>query len=84
MRKQSELIKERLGQVMLQDRIGNLETLLTVLKSDITMLLSNYMVLSAGAVEIILDASESGSYEFMIKAHSDRLINPGRMLGTEP
>ena len=82
MRKQSELIKERMRQVMLQDRVSGIETLLAVLKSDITALLSNYMALDFNAVEITADTFESdlGVYEFVIKARTNRLIAPGRMI----
>ena len=80
MRKQSEIIKERLKQVMLQDRVGGVETLLTILKSDATALLSNYMALESGIVEITAEILESGGYEFVIKARTNRLIAPGRMI----
>ena len=82
MRKQSELIKERLAQVMLQDRVSGIETLLTILKSDLTALLSNYMALDFNAVEITAEMSDSGSggYEFVVKVRTNRLINPGRMI----
>jgi len=67
---------------MLQDRRPGLETLLAVVKSEVSMLLSNYMSLSEGsnAVEIVLDAFESGDYQFTIKARADRLFDAGKML----
>ncbi|MCL2796688.1 MAG: cell division topological specificity factor MinE [Firmicutes bacterium] len=82
MRKQSELIKERMRQVMLADRVSGIETLLTVLKSDVTAVLSNYMALDFNAVEITADTdeSDSGGYEFTIKVRTNRLIAPGRMI----
>ena len=80
MKKQSELIKERLKQVMLSDRIGGFETLLTVLKSDLVGLLSNYMSLQADAVGIVLDLEADGTYTFSLTARTDRLIEPGRMI----
>ena len=78
--KQSDLIKERLRQVMLNDRVGGIETLLTVLKSDLKTLLLNYMTLDANDVQITADLLESGGCEFIIKARAERLIDPGKML----
>ena len=78
--KQSELIKDRLKQAVLQRNTVGAETLLRVLKSDLTVLFSDYMSLEQGAVEIVLEATPDGKYEFTVKAKADRLIETGRMI----
>jgi len=80
MQKQNELIKERLKNVMMGDRIEGFETLLTVLKSDLSVLLGNYMHLGAEGLKIQLEVKDNGEYILNITASTDRLIEPGKML----
>ena len=80
MEKQARLIKDRLHRVVQEDRRPGIETLLTVLKSDISGVLSNYMSLGADALEIFLDTFENGDYEFTFKARTGRIIEAGKMI----
>jgi len=77
---QKELIKERLNRVMLSDKIDGLETLLTVLKSDLKALLANYMTLDDDALKIGLEILPNNGYELGVKVVTNRLIEPGRMV----
>ena len=78
--KQRELINNRLKSLMLSDRVEGLETILTVIKSDAFLMLSNYMLLENGAIKLELDISDDGQYHLAIKATTNRLIHPGKMI----
>jgi len=80
---QRENIKNRLKSLVLSDRIDGLETLLTVLKSDIKILLSNYMTLDGDSVKLVLDIAPDGKYHFCVNATTARLIDPGKMIAGE-
>lgn len=76
----SQKIKNRLKEVMLNDRLGKIETLLTVVKSDAEQLLSNYMVLEKGEIDVIMEEKLDGTYELSIVAKTKRLIDVGKMI----
>lgn len=79
MKKQSDLIKERLQSVMLFDRGNITDRLLIALKSDLTELLSSYMYVDGDGVSVSIEAGVGGGYELSVKAHADRLIDVGKM-----
>lgn len=76
----TQKIKNRLKEVMLNDRLGKIETLLTVVKSDAEILLSNYMVLEKGELEVIAEEKANGTFEVVIVAKTKRLIEVGKMI----
>jgi len=80
MLKQKDLIKERLSKVMLSDKVDGLETLLTVLKSDLRLLLRDFMTLDDDALKLELNVLDDGKYSFNITANTNRLIEVGRMI----
>lgn len=80
MKKQSELIKERLQSVMLFDRANITDRLLIALKSDLTELLASYMYIGGEGLSVSIEAGADGGYELSVKAHADRLIDVGKML----
>ena len=80
MKKQSDLIKERLQNVMLTDRGNGVDKLLISLKSDILDLLKSYMYTDGDKVNVSLDVSGGGDYLFSITARADRLIDIGKMI----
>ena len=80
MKKQSEWIKDRLQSVMMTDRVSGIETLLTVLRSDIYGLLENYMYITPDDVELVLDAEADGNFTLHITARTGHLIDPGKLL----
>lgn len=79
-KKQSEMIKDRLKNVMITDRVSNIENLLTILKSDLYSLCSNYMYMKPENLHVVLDADSEGGYEFTFKVFTDHLIDAGKMI----
>ena len=79
MKKQSDLIKERLQSVMLFDRGNVSDRLLIALKSDLTELLSSYMYVVGEGVSVSIEADAGGGYELSVRARADRLIDVGKM-----
>jgi len=80
MKKQSQLIVERMRRVMQSQRISGLEPILTALRNDTESLLQHYMAVESGAVKLILDLESDGSYTFTLTAKTNRLIEPGKMI----
>ncbi len=80
MKKQSDLIKERLKNVMLTDRGSGIDKFLTSLKSDVSDLLRSYMYTDADSLNVSLDVRGDGDYELFISARGDRLIDVGKMI----
>ena len=80
MLKQKDIIKDRINKVMLSDRIEGLETLLTVLKSDLKVLLANYMALEDDGFKLALEILPDGKYLLNVSVQTIRLIEPGRMI----
>ncbi len=80
MKTRSELIKERLNNVMLADRGNGTENLITMLKSDILDLLKSYMYTNSENVNVALNVTGNGDYELIVTARGDRLIDVGKMI----
>lgn len=80
MKTQSDLIKERLQNMMLSDRGNGTENLLTMLKSDILDLLASYMYTTSENVNVSLSVIGGGDYEIKITARGDRLIDVGKTI----
>ncbi len=80
MKTRSELIKERLNNVMLADRWNGTENLITMLKSDILDLLKSYMYTNSENVNVALNVTGNGDYELIVTARGDRLIDVGKMI----
>lgn len=76
----TEMIKDRLKNVMLSDRVASVESLLRVLKSDVISLLSNYMYIENEDVQLTLDAEANGEFKVNIQAKTNRLIDAGKMI----
>ncbi len=72
--------KERLGSVVINDKISAIESMLAVLKSETYRLLTNFMYLNEQDLKVYIDVTQSGEYILSIRAVSDKLIDVGRIL----
>jgi hypothetical protein len=79
MKKRNEIIKERMQNIIDGGSGVNLQSLITVLKSDLRFVLSSYMALDGSEPQIIIDADGGGVFTFTIKATTDRLLDYGRL-----
>ncbi len=79
MKKQNELIRERLQHTLITGRLTEPDIFMTALKSDLITLLSDYMSLERESLSAELCAAENGEYELTVKARTSRLIDPGKM-----
>ncbi len=75
--KQSEATVQRLHKVLLGDKIAHPTRVAAVLKSDIFMLISDYMELSKDALKVNLEITTKGQYKLTIEAVSDRVKDLG-------
>lgn len=73
-------VRQRLKNVVMEDKVSAIENMLRVLKSDQYKLLTNYMYLNADDLKVYIDITENGDYILTVKAVTDRLIDIGRML----
>jgi len=80
MQKQNERIKQRLKSVMMGDRVDGLEALLTVLQSDLHVLLGNYMHLKPDSIKLQLEVAQHNVFHLSIQTSADRLIDVGKMI----
>ena len=71
---------ERLKKVVVNDKIGAIESMLRALKSEQYKLLTNYMYLSPDRLKVYIDILENGEYALTVRAVTDRLIDIGRVL----
>lgn len=77
--KQSELIKERVKNVMISDRSRNVEKVIRVLRSDVYDLLKDYFNLQSEDLNIKIEQGEDG-YCVKIIALTDRILDCGNIL----
>ena len=71
---------ERLRKVVVNDKIGAIESMLRAMKSEQYKLLTNYMYLNPDRLKVYIDILENGEYALTVRAVTDRLIDIGRML----
>lgn len=71
---------ERLKKVVVNDKIGAIESMLRALKSEQYKLLTNYMYLNPDRLKVYIDILENGEYALTVRAVTDRLIDIGRVL----
>lgn len=74
----NEQIVNRLKNVMLADRSMSAESYLRIVRSDLYMLLNNYMVLEKEDLETSLETDETGMFYLTVRAKTPRLIDAGR------
>ncbi len=72
--------KERLGSIVINDKISAIESMLTVLKSETYKLLTNFMYLNEQDLKVYIDLTSNGEYLLSIRAVTDKLIDVGRLL----
>ena len=72
--------KERLGSIIINDKISAIESMLSVLKSETYKLLTNFMYLNEQDLKVYVDVTKSGEYILSIRAVTDKLIDVGRIL----
>ncbi|MDR2201375.1 MAG: cell division topological specificity factor MinE [Clostridiales bacterium] len=77
--KTADLINDRLKNLMIGERGASGGKLLTVLKSDLKQLFSNYMYISDGDLHLELDLTENGEHLFNLTVRSTRLYDIGKM-----
>ena len=71
---------ERLRKVVVNDKIGAIESMLRAMKSEQYKLLTNYMYLNPDRIKVYIDILENGEYALTVRAVTDRLIDIGRVL----
>ncbi|MFR6640756.1 MAG: cell division topological specificity factor MinE [Christensenellales bacterium] len=71
---------ERLRKVVVNDKIGAIESMLRAMKSEQYKLLTNYMYLNPDRLKVYIDILENGEYALTVRAVTDRLIDIGRVL----
>ena len=71
---------ERLRKVVVNDKIGAIESMLRAMKSEQYKLLTNYMYLNPDRLKVYIDSLENGEYALTVRAVTDRLIDIGRVL----
>ena len=71
---------ERLRKVVVNDKIGAIESMLRAMKSEQYKLLTNYMYLNPDRLKVYIDILENGEYALTVRAVTDRLIEIGRVL----
>ena len=71
---------ERLRKVVVNDKIGAIESMLRTMKSEQYKLLTNYMYLNPDRLKVYIDILENGEYALTVRAVTDRLIDIGRVL----
>lgn len=71
---------ERLKKVVVNDKIGAIESMLRAMKSEQYKLLTNYMYLNPDRLKVYIDILENGEYALTVRAVTDRLIDIGRVL----
>ena len=71
---------ERLRKVVVNDKIGAIESMLRAMKSEQYKLLTNYMYLNPDRLKVYIDILENGEYALTVCAVTDRLIDIGRVL----
>ena len=76
----SKSAKERLGSIVVREKISAIESMLAVLKSETYKLLTNFMYLNEQDLKVYIDVTQSGEYHLSIRAVSDKLIDVGRIL----
>ncbi len=80
MTRKSSPAGERLKKVVVNDKIGAIESMLRALKSEQYKLLTNYMYLNADRLKVYIDILENGEYALTVRAVTDRLIDIGSVL----
>ncbi len=80
MTRKSSPAGERLKKVVVNDKIGAIESMLRALKSEQYKLLTNYMYLNPDRLKVYIDILENGEYALTVRAVTDRLIDIGRVL----
>lgn len=80
MKTQSEQIVDRLKTVMNADRMSGVENISKVIKSDIFDLLTSYMYLQIGDIELSIELVKDGNYILNLTAKSTHLIGAGKMI----
>lgn len=80
MTRKSSPAGERLKKVVVNDKIGAIESMLRALKSEQYKLLTNYMYLNPDRLTVYIDILENGEYALTVRAVTDRLIDIGRVL----
>ena len=71
---------ERRRKVVVNDKIGAIESMLRAMKSEQYKLLTNYMYLNPDRLKVYIDILENGEYALTVRAVTDRLIDIGRVL----
>ena len=67
------ICENRLKNVLQRDKNENPLHILSVLKSDMLLLLSNYMDIKADSLDIDICVLENGTYKLLIEGYSKRL-----------
>lgn len=80
MTRKSSPAGERLKKVVVNDKIGAIESMLRALKSEQYKLLTNYIYLNPDRLKVYIDILENGEYALTVRAVTDRLIDIGRVL----
>ena len=80
MTRKSSPAGERLKKVVVNYKIGAIESMLRALKSEQYKLLTNYMYLNPDRLKVYIDILENGEYALTVRAVTDRLIDIGRVL----
>lgn len=78
----SEAIKERIKQVMLSDRVTQVETILASIRSDCIEVFSNYMSINCNEVDVVLEELGDGRYALNVCTYTDRLYSCGKMIAS--
>lgn len=72
--------KNRLGNVVMRDKISAIETMLRSLKAEQYKLLTNYMYLNPQNLSVYIDITENGDYLLVVRALTSHLIDVGKPL----
>ena len=67
------ICENRLKNILLKDKNENPFHILSVLKSDLLLLLSNYMDIKSETLDVDICVLENGTYKLIIEAYSKRL-----------
>lgn len=67
------ICENRLKNILLKDKNDNPFQIINVLKSDLMLLLSNYMDIKSDLIDVDISVLENGSYKLIVEAYSKRL-----------
>lgn len=75
----SQLIKERIKNVMINDRSKNIDSVIKMLRSDTFTLLCDYFCVEPQDLKITLE-QHADTYELTIKAEVTRILENGNTI----